>query len=225
MLSVAPGVTLNVDDLTVADGFAEGPDAAGDGGGILNFCSAGVTDGGGNLSWPDSTCPGINQDPLLDPAGLQDNGGPTKTIALQPGSPGIDAAVLLNCPPTDQRGVARPYGAGCDIGAFELTNNPPSCASVVATPSSLWPPNHKLRLVTLSGATDPDGDIVTLTITGVTQDEPVSGLDVDDVSPDAQPATPANTVFLRAERSGTGDGRVYRISFTGADRRGRHLLR
>src|SRR5439155_10377852 len=43
-----------------------------------------------------------------------------KTIALQPGSPAIDDAVLANCPPTDQRGVTRPQGAGCDIGAFEL---------------------------------------------------------------------------------------------------------
>lgn len=79
-----------------------------------------ITDGGGNLSWPDATCGGINQDPLLDPVGLQDNGGPTQTIALQPGSPAIDAAVAANCPPTDQRGVSRPQGAGCDIGAFEL---------------------------------------------------------------------------------------------------------
>lgn len=78
-----------------------------------------IADGGGNLSWPDTSCPGINQDPLLDPTGLQDNGGPTETIALQPGSPAIDAAVLANCPPTDQRGVPRPQGAGCDIGAYE----------------------------------------------------------------------------------------------------------
>jgi predicted outer membrane repeat protein len=83
-------------------------------------CSGAITDEGGNLSWPDATCPGINQDPLLDPAGLQDNGGPTKTIALQPGSPAIDTAVDANCPATDQRGVSRPQGAHCDIGAFEL---------------------------------------------------------------------------------------------------------
>ena len=41
--------------------------------------------------------------------------------------------------------------------------------------ASLWPPNHKLRTVTVSGATDPDGDPVAITITGVTQDEPVNG--------------------------------------------------
>jgi hypothetical protein len=54
-------------------------------------------------------------DPRLGP--LQDNGGPTPTHALLPGSPAIDTSSA--CPATDQRGVTRPQGAGCDIGAFE----------------------------------------------------------------------------------------------------------
>ena len=57
-------------------------------------------------------------DPLLGP--LADNGGPTPTMALLPGSPAIDAGDDSACPPTDQRGVARPQGLACDIGAFEL---------------------------------------------------------------------------------------------------------
>lgn len=58
-----------------------------------------------------------NTDPLLDQ--LKDNGGATLTHALLPGSPAIDAGDNGNCPATDQRGVARPKGAGCDIGAYE----------------------------------------------------------------------------------------------------------
>ena len=50
---------------------------------------------------------------------LQDNGGPTQTHALLPGSLAIDAGDNAACPNTDQRGVARPQGATCDIGAFE----------------------------------------------------------------------------------------------------------
>lgn len=50
---------------------------------------------------------------------LADNGGRTQTQALLAGSPAIDAAAAATCPATDQRGVARPQGAGCDSGAFE----------------------------------------------------------------------------------------------------------
>ncbi len=57
---------------------------------------------------------------ILDTIG-GNNGGPTITHALVQGSPAIDAAGP-DCPPpdTDQRGVARPQGTACDIGAFEF---------------------------------------------------------------------------------------------------------
>jgi hypothetical protein len=96
-------------------------------------------------------------------------------------------------------------------------NQPPNCSTVVARPNTLKPRFHKLELITLSGATDPDGGTVTLTITGVTQDEPINGTGDGDVAPDAKAGTLSNTVFLRAERSGSGNGRVYRISFTVSD--------
>jgi hypothetical protein len=55
-------------------------------------------------------------DPAFTP--LADNGGPTLTLALKPGSPALDAAGGA-CPAVDQRGLARPVGAACDAGAFE----------------------------------------------------------------------------------------------------------
>jgi hypothetical protein len=70
-------------------------------------------------------------DPNLGP--LQDNGGPTLAHALLLGSPAIDAG---SCPdfPADQRGFPRPVDIstisnaddGCDIGAFEVQNVPPT---------------------------------------------------------------------------------------------------
>ena len=83
---------------------------------------------------------------------------------------------------------------------------------MTADPSVLWPPNRRFRVVQLAGATDPDGDDVTIGITGVTQDEPVGG------SRDAFGA--ANLVRLRAERDPHGDGRVYQVGFTATDSRG-----
>lgn len=60
----------------------------------------------------------IGQDPKLGP--LQDNGGGTLTHALLAGSPAIDAGTNNGCPATDQRGVPRPLGLACDIGAYEF---------------------------------------------------------------------------------------------------------
>ena len=59
----------------------------------------------------------ITDDPGLGE--LTDNGGPTATHALLPGSPAIDLAPADSCRDEDQRGVARPIGSGCDAGAFE----------------------------------------------------------------------------------------------------------
>jgi hypothetical protein len=58
--------------------------------------------------------------PNLGP--LMDNGGDTFTHALLPGSPAIDTADDAACLPTDQRGIPRPQGLHCDIGAFEAEN-------------------------------------------------------------------------------------------------------
>jgi uncharacterized repeat protein (TIGR01451 family) len=112
-----------------------------------------------------------------------------------------------------------PDGSNNTSTVVTVLNHNPICTTVTGGPD-LWPPNHKLRLVTLTGATDPDGDPVTLTVSGVTQDEPLNGLGDGDTSPDALPGPTGSQVYLRAERSGTGDGRVYRIAFSGSDGQG-----
>lgn len=84
---------------------------------------SGAQDPGNNLD-SDKSCFGQNAgdktgvNPKLGP--LANNGGPTKTDALLPGSPAINAANDATCPPRDQRGVKRPQGPRCDIGSFEV---------------------------------------------------------------------------------------------------------
>jgi len=78
-----------------------------------------ITDGGYNLIEDGSCGFSVGGDPQLDI--LTDNGGDTKTRALRPYSPILDAIPSQFCDNTaDQRGIARPFGAGCDPGAFEL---------------------------------------------------------------------------------------------------------
>ena len=131
--------TLTLNNSTVSDNTATA------GGGIFNDfstatlkntivanntsgdCSGTITSAGHNLIEDTSGCTIVGDttgnitgsDPLLGP--LADNGGPTLTHALLPGSPAIDAVPGADCTlATDQRGVARPQGPACDIGAFEL---------------------------------------------------------------------------------------------------------
>ena len=82
-----------------------------------------ISDGGHNICSDDSA--GLssltsrnNLDALLGP--VANNGGFTPTVAISPTSPAVSAADPGVSPPTDQRGVRRPVGAGFDIGAFEL---------------------------------------------------------------------------------------------------------
>ena len=101
-----------------------------------------ITDGGYNIS-DDGSC-GFTMAPSgtsinnsttlnLDPAGLQENGGPTKTIALEPDSEAVDFIPIASCTDassptpqpltTDQRGFPRPDPGNlnfCDAGSFEL---------------------------------------------------------------------------------------------------------
>jgi len=97
-------------------------------------------------------------------------------------------------------------------------NDPPLCTLARATVAELWPPNHGLVSVGIIGISDPENDPVSISITSVTQDEPTQGIDGGDTGPDA--VIQGSTVLLRAERSGSGNGRVYRINFTATDSQG-----
>lgn len=100
-------------------------------------------------------------------------------------------------------------------------NTAPDCSTVTASGVRFWPPNGKFRAVTLSGATDADGDAVTLEVVGVTQDEPTSRLGRGDRGPDAAwVAGRHDRVKVRAQRWGKGDGRVYRLEYVASDGRG-----
>lgn len=70
-------------------------------------------------------------DAKLDPAGLQHNGGPTQTIALQAGSPAIDHGDDTTAPARDQRDYVRSGAA--DAGAFEFAGTIPVTLANIST--------------------------------------------------------------------------------------------
>jgi hypothetical protein len=159
--------------VTLTNSTLSGNSATVDGGGIWNAATltltssivanspsggdcngATPTSGGHNLD-SDGTCVtsgGTDQpasDPLLGP--LADNGGPTLTHLPQIGSPVIDTGGAAPCPTaTDQRGVARPQRAACDIGAVEV--EPDRVPPTVTVPANISVP-----------ATGPSGAVVSFT--------------------------------------------------------------
>lgn len=96
--------------------------------------------------------------------------------------------------------------------AASASNGLPDCGGAVASPGRLWPPNGKLRPIVIGGVTDPDGDRVTLRVTAIRQDEPLSKKG----QPDASGIGTAHP-SVRADRAGKGDGRVYHITFEASD--------
>ncbi len=139
---------------------ATGPDcmAAGDGGVInsLNF----------NLFGSTTDCVitglGLNDQTDVDPAltPLANNGGPTATMAIAPGSAALDAADNETCQPDDQRTITRPQdgdlvgGAQCDIGAYEYVPPvEPEPTTTVATTTTVAPTTTAASTTTTAAAT------------------------------------------------------------------------
>jgi alpha-tubulin suppressor-like RCC1 family protein len=102
-------------------------------------------------------------------------------------------------------------------------NRSPNCSLVTATPGVISQQRRDtMALVTLSGATDPDGDALSYNIDGMTQDEYVTGIG-DDTSPDAAltaAGASSNQVLVRPEANSQFNGRVYRIAYTVSDGNG-----
>jgi hypothetical protein len=116
------------------------------------------------------------------------------------------------------------------------SNKAPDTTAAVANPATLWPPNNQMVPVNINGIIDPDGDLIKIEITGVSQDEPVARAKdsllkklsdrikkstvKSNKASSADAIINGETVLLRAERFGNGNGRVYRIDFRATDVKG-----
>jgi len=136
--------------------------------------------GGHNLLGDNSDCSGLTNgvngdqvgtdanpiDPKLGP--LQDNGGPTQTQALLPGSAAIDAIPTSTglCPATDQRGVSRPDDneSFCDIGAYESNYTLLATSLSAVSGAGTYGGTATLTATLTAGATPVSGKTITFTL-------------------------------------------------------------
>jgi streptogramin lyase len=110
---------------------------------------------------------------------------------------------------------------------FDLTlenNRAPDCSLAGPSVDRLWPPNHKFVDINILDVTDPDGDVISILIDSIRQDEPVDTFGDGKFTPDGM-GVGSDTASVRAERSGNkkvpGNGRVYHIDFTADDGNGK----
>lgn len=101
---------------------------------------------------------------------------------------------------------------------YQRANRAPDLTNVVPVPAMLWPATGNLVPIDIAGVTDPDGDVFTLKVTGITQDEAPLREGWGTTCPDGV-ITP-NQVYLRAEHAENGDGRIYDVEFVVTDRLG-----
>ena len=140
------GADLHNDTTTGSLTVAETIVATGGGGGTNCSGTPAIVDGGYNIdtgtSCGFSTASHSVSNTNPDLGTLASNGGPTQTMALASNSPAVNAVPtsVAGCSgSTDQRGVSRPQGPACDIGAYELVMQTPS-PSPSPTSSSPTPP-------------------------------------------------------------------------------------
>jgi hypothetical protein len=109
-------------------------------------------------------------------------------------------------------------GASRDEVVIEVVDTtPPEIHSAVPTPNTLWPPNHKMRSTVITvDVTDICDANPTCRIVSVTSNEPANSVGDGNTEPDWE-ITGALTLNVRAERSGTGTGRVYTITVRCSD--------
>jgi N-acetylneuraminic acid mutarotase len=144
-----------------------------------------------------------------------DAGGGPATVTCSPESGSVFpiGTTTVTCSSTGQYGNT----GSAELAVTVRDTTAPSITAAAPSTTSLWPPTHEMVPITIAvGAIDVVDAEPVCRVTGVSSNEPVSGTGRGDTGPDWM-VTGALNLNLRAERAGSGSGRVYTIAVTCAD--------
>ncbi len=209
--NVAATVTINITHLNGVPVANAGPNA------VVNELSVGTLNGTAS-SDPDGDVLTYSWVQISGPAVTLSGASTATPTFLAPSVNSCGATVKFRLTVNDGYG-----GSDTDDVCIQIKNvgQPPIVTDARPSEGVLWPPNHQLECISIEGVTNSQsgGGSVSITITSVTQDEPTNGLGDGDTAVDAI-IKPNGKVLLRAERSGNGNGRVYRVYFTATNAAG-----
>ncbi len=149
---------------------------------------------------------------------FSDDTSPTPNASFPVGTTTVTLTVTVTDPATQAATSSQ------DTVDVILSDTTPPTLTIVPSPASLWPPNHKLRdvnvVVIAADACDPEPAVL---LTSISSSEPDDGLGDGDTSGDIQQAevgTDDRAFQLRAERAGPGSGRTYSAIYSVTDESG-----
>jgi uncharacterized repeat protein (TIGR03803 family) len=156
-----------------------------------------------------SAGPNCSADASVDNGSFDPDAGDTITVRQEPPGPYPLGATPVTLTVTDNHGASN----SCTATVTVVDTTGPTISDVVVTPNVLWPPNGKMVGVTVNyAAADDCGGVTNVLV--VSSNEAANGPAPDWVIEDE------HHVQLRAERSGGGSGRVYRITVISTDNTG-----
>jgi hypothetical protein len=171
------------------------------------FVSCGATGGG--------VCGGAENNRSVTFASLAPGASATITFVVQVNCSVADGSIVSNTATVSSATFEPEQGNNTATTATTVSNPPPIIT--LNAPISLWPPNHESHTVTVAQMVQSVRDncpisIDDVVIEMVTSDEPDDALGDGNTSDDIVIGADCRSVQLRAERAGTGDGRVYTVT-------------
>jgi hypothetical protein len=163
--------------------------------------------------------PSCSADASIDNGSFDPDGDPI-TRTQSPAGPYPLGNTLVRLAVTDDQGESDT----CQATVTVQDVTPPLLPFLSASPSQLWPANHRMVPLTIGVQATDNCSPAVCRIAAVRSNEPINGLGDGDTAPDWQILT-SSTVSLRAERSARGSGRVYTLTVECADQGGNRSSR